>query len=361
MIATRIIDGDGHIMEDMPAIAQLLPEPYRTMSTRAGGGTRGLFPGLDNMHTVFRDQPAVLEGRGRVEVPGWLEFMPDVGIESAVLYPSGGLGVGRIPHPEVAVAVCRVYNDWLYQTYVAADKRFKGMALIPLQDPQAAVEELRRAVKEYGFVGAMLPTNGLKDHLGAGRFWPVYEEADRLHCAMAAHGGSHNGLGLDQLDYWPVMQGLGHPFGLAVGFAGIVSNGLLDKFPNVRFGFLEGGIGWLLMCVERFSEACSTFSQHDPNGRFYTLRPGENMPRYLQRHMDDGRIFVGCEGDEPGLARLVDEFGNGVFVYSSDFPHEVTKATCKHELEELIENEHLTPEDKEAILHGNAERLYGLS
>jgi hypothetical protein len=74
----------------------------------------------------------------------------------------------------------------------------------------------------------------------------------------------------------------------------------------------------------------------------------------------DGHVHVGCEGDEIGLVELVHLFGNKPFVYSSDFPHEVTNTTCKEEIQEVLNNPQLTPADKEAILHGNAERLYGL-
>jgi predicted TIM-barrel fold metal-dependent hydrolase len=84
------------------------------------------------------------------------------------------------------------------------------------------------------------------------------------------------------------------------------------------------------------------------------------MREYLQRHVERGSVFVGCEGDEMGLAELVQLFGNKPFVYSSDFPHEVTNSTCKEEIQEVLDNPRLTPADKEAILHGNAERLYGL-
>ena len=47
-------------------------------------------------------------------------------------------------------------------------------------------------------------------------------------------------------------------------------------------------------------------------------------------------------------------------MFSSDFPHEVNNEYCKHEIEEIIENDHLSDADKHAVLHGNAERFYGL-
>ena len=51
--------------------------------------------------------------------------------------------------------------------------------------------------------------------------------------------------------------------------------------------------------------------------------------------------------------------GSAPLVFSSDFPHEVTAATCRHEIDELLENPALAGADKQAILAGNAERLYG--
>jgi predicted TIM-barrel fold metal-dependent hydrolase len=52
--------------------------------------------------------------------------------------------------------------------------------------------------------------------------------------------------------------------------------------------------------------------------------------------------------------------GNEAFIYSSDFPHEVTNASCKHDIGELMESDELTQADKEAILYRNAERFYRL-
>ena len=52
--------------------------------------------------------------------------------------------------------------------------------------------------------------------------------------------------------------------------------------------------------------------------------------------------------------------GSEPFLFSSDFPHEVNNAYCRAEIDEILEHEALTPADREAILHANAERFYGL-
>ncbi len=171
--------------------------------------------------------------------------MEDVGIDRAVLYTTQGLAVGKIFHADWAIALTTAYNNWVHETYLTRSPRFQAMALLPMQDPSAAVDELHRAVEELGFCGAMLPSTGLKDHLGAKEFWPVYEAADKLGCALGIHGGAHSGFGFDHMNLYTPVGALGHPFGLLVNFAGVVFNGVLDKFPNTRWGFMEGGVGWL--------------------------------------------------------------------------------------------------------------------
>jgi predicted TIM-barrel fold metal-dependent hydrolase len=78
---------------------------------------------------------------------------------------------------------------------------------------------------------------------------------------------------------------------------------------------------------------------------------------HTDRRIEAGRIFVGCEGTEKALHHLIEAVGNKPFMFSSDFPHEVNNEYCKHEIEEIIENAHLSDADKHAILHGNAERF----
>jgi predicted TIM-barrel fold metal-dependent hydrolase len=289
-----------------------------------------------------------------------MDFMEYTTIQSAVLYPTNGLAYGWMVNPELSIAVCRAYNDWLYETYMQRDPRFHGMALIPMQEPASAVKELRRTVNELGFKGAMLPTNGLDGHLGHPRYWPIYEEAASLGCALATHGGAHGQMGLDKLNPYAGAHALGHPFGTMISFTGIVLNGLFDKFDTLRVAFLEGGVAWFLLMLERLDRSYDTHIPHDPRGDYLTLRDGEHVSDYIKRKIKEGQIFVGCEGEEPDLPHSVRQAGEEAWIFSSDFPHEVSPQTCKHEIEEVIEAEELSQSAKDAILYRNAERFYAL-
>jgi predicted TIM-barrel fold metal-dependent hydrolase len=254
--------------------------------------------------------------------------------------------------------VTQAYNDWLYHTYLQADRRFHGMALIPMQEPPAAVAELRRAVTELGMCGAMLPATGLSENLGAKAYWPVYEEADRLGCCLAVHGGCHDGLGMDNLNVFPAVHALGHAFAVTIGFSAIIANGVLDRFPNTRFAFLEGGVAWLLLAIERLSGSWRAFRPYNPRGELLTLPAERSVGDYILGLIEAGRLFVGCEGDESALPYVVQAAGSASLLYSSDFPHEVNNATCKEELEELRDSSGFSATDVEAILYRNAERFY---
>jgi len=210
MAATRIIDGDGHIFEDHAAIIEHMSSPYREIFRKKGI----VFPPLDHLHTGRAvETPPQRDGRAPVGPQGWLEFLEDVGIEWTVLYPTVALSYGKIVSLDAAVEACRGYNDWLYETYLRFDPRFKGMALIPMQDPDEAAKELHRAVTKLGMLGAMMPSNGLAHPLGAKAYWPVYSEADRLGCCLAIHGGCHDRFGLDHLNMYVPVHALGHPWG----------------------------------------------------------------------------------------------------------------------------------------------------
>lgn len=355
LVGTTVVDGDGHVIEDIPAIISRMPSPYREWAELRDD----IFPPLDHLHHARAVQtPPMRDGRPRDVGPeGWRDFLTDVGIERTVMYPTRGLAFGHIVSLDYAVVVARAYNDWLHDTYVAADSRFNGMALLPMQDPEEAAKELRRAVNELGMKGGMMPSNGLPQLLGAKPYWPVYAEAERLGCCLAIHGGAHDRFGMDLLNMYIPVHALGHPWGLTINCASIIYNGVFDRFPGVRIAFLEGGIAWLLLCLERFHSSHETHFQYVPPDE-YGLREDQRPDAYIIRQIHEGRFFIGCETEELTMPFALKVVGNQPFIYSSDFPHEVTNLSCKHDIEGLVESEDLSQQDKAAILHKNAERFY---
>jgi predicted TIM-barrel fold metal-dependent hydrolase len=336
-LGTRIIDGDGHILEDNAGIIAHMEGAYREIAGRKGT----CFPPLDHLHSGRAvETPPQRDGRAPVGPAGWLDFLDDIGIEWTVMYPTLALSYGKIVSRDYAVAVCKAYNDWMSETYLKYNPRFKGMAIIPMQDPEEAAKELRRAVTELGMLGGMMPSNGLAQPLGV-------------------HGGAHVRFGMDHMNMYVPVHALGHPWGLTINCADILYNGIYERFPRVRIAFLEGGIAWLLLLLERLHASHETHFQHIPEGEF-GIREEQDPAKALKKLIKDGRIYLGIETEELTMPFAIKIVGNSPFLYSSDFPHEVTHESCKHDLGELMESDEITSDDKAAMLWRNAETFYKL-
>lgn len=340
------VDADGHVMEQgretEEEFNKFIVEPFRGMGHR---GFRQLMPSLDRFHTPRTNRkPGTFDNS--VGPERWLEFLEKTGVEYAALYPTAGLAYGQIVIPEWAVAYAKTYNNWLYEKYVRRSSRFKGIALIPMQDVPSAVVELRRAVKDLGMVGAMIPSNGLAKHISAKDYWPIYEEAEKLDCTLSIHGGCYGDLGFNSFTVFSGAAALGMPFPLAIAMTGLIIDGVLDAFPKLRIGFLEGGTSWIPLVIDRLEREV----------QYGELR--RRVKKNPEEYFRSGRIFVGCEGNEKSLAYAIERVGHEPFMFASDFPHEITMDDCMGEINEILERQDIEDEHKTAILGDNARRFY---
>lgn len=340
-MAKGYIDCDGHVMERIDEIAELIG---RRNGIEGEINPRRMVPSLDRFHTprLQRRTPGTFDPT--IGPDRWMEFLEKTGLEYSVLYPTEGLAFGQISFAPWANAYAKGYNDWLYEKYLRFSPKLKGVALIPMQDVPSAVAELKRAVKELGMLGAMLPSNGLKHHLGAKEYWPIYQEAEKLDCALAVHGGCYGDLGFNSFDIFPATRALGMPFPLAIAATGMMVDGVFDVFPKLRVGFLEGGTAWIPLVIDRLDRELEYGGLH--------------LEKKPEEYLMSGRVFVGCEGNEKALAYAIERVGPGPFMFASDFPHEISLANCMEEINEIAERNDLKQEHKSAILGDNARQFY---
>jgi hypothetical protein len=134
------------------------------------------------------------------------------------------------------------------------------------------------------------------------------------------------------------------PFPLAIAATGMIADGLFDRFPNLRVGFLEGGTAWIPLVIDRLERELEY--------------GGLSLQRSPEDYFRSGKVFVGCEGNERALAYAVERIGPEPFMFASDFPHEITIDNCMVEIDEILERRDLRDEHKPMILGGNARRFY---
>jgi len=355
-----VIDVDGHIVEDLNDLREFMDPRIQwiTRPNRPFPSAIGAFPNLDGLHSFMgaAEGGMIPKPRPRVDAsdhrPGspedWVAALDKTGIAHAVLVTSDGLGIGNHRGREYLRLLCRAYNDYVATSYARHDPRLHPYALIPMQHPDDAVAELRRAVKELGLVGAMVPSTGLPLHAGHEYFWPVYKEASDLECVLAFHGGSNRGIGLDSFSNLTASHILHHPSALMIAFVAMVYDGVFERFPTMRAAFLEGGCGWIAFLLDRVDREAE-LPQPDYDGYRH------NMPRKL---FESGRVMVGCEGNDGIIPYLAKTIGVGSLGFSSDYPHEADFVDVNREIEETLEGDELSDTDKRAILGENALKFF---
>ena len=169
------IDADGHIVEKNSDIRKYLPEPY---SKRAGA----LLPS-DGLDTSMGGLVGGIEDN---DIPTRLKDMDTEGIDVSVLFPTSSFAVNGLMERDYAVAYARAYNDFIAEV-CRQSPRLKAVALLPMQDPKAAIEEANRAVTKLGLAAIAVASQGMKEHLGSQTFWPLYEELQRLNTPLCVH------------------------------------------------------------------------------------------------------------------------------------------------------------------------------
>jgi uncharacterized protein len=348
-----VVDCDGHIVESVAEMAEYMDARTRRHALQGNRNRQGVFPSIDGFHFALHDDRKTEARRTASNArPGsaedWVAFLDQAKVERTVLFTSEGLSVGFIQSPRYAAAVCRAYNDYVHDRYARVSDRLRPMALIPMQDPQAAATELRRAVRDLGLPGAMVPSTGLALHLGHEIYWPIYQAAAELDCVLGVHGGSNHGSGLDTFSNFTASHVLHHSIPLMTALVSFIYHGVYDRFPGLRFAFMEGGCGWLAFLLDRMERDENYFDAAD--------QPRLRADKYLR----DGRILVGCEGSEKSLAYVASRIGIEAFAYASDYPHEVDLPAAIHEIDEVAERADLTAAEKAAVLGANARRFFRL-
>ena len=335
----RAIDADGHIRDDDAGLREYLEPPY---DRRVFLGTGAPRDGWDNsLSGTLGTRP--------VDAQVWLDALDRGGLEQAALYPTGGLGAGWLREPDFAVARCRAYNDLLANEYLKTSDRFKGVALLPPQDPGEAAKELTRCVTELGMVGGMIPEGPYL--IGKPSFDPIYEEAQRLDVPIAIHGsGRVNGM-VDEYLFERFIQvhSIGHPFTQMKQFVSFVFEGVPERFPRLRMAFLEAGCGWVVYLLDRMDER-------------YHMRAHEEAPLLTKSPSDyvaDGNMYFSLEAEERLLPETLRILGDDIFVYASDFPH--WDSEFPGNIQHLLAREDLTEEQRVKVTRENAIRLYRLN
>jgi predicted TIM-barrel fold metal-dependent hydrolase len=329
------IDADGHIVEKDADIRKRLPEPF---AKRSGS----LLPS-DGMDT---NMGGMLGGREGNDLQTRLQDMDKEGIATSVLFPTSSFAVNSMIERDYAVAYARAYNDFIADV-CKQTPRLKGVALVPLQDPKAAVEEANRAVTKLGLVSVAIATQGMKEHLGSRTFWPLYEEMERLNVPLCVHNRREGPAGEIRFDSFIFMHTIGRPVETFIQFAGLMYGGIAERFPKLRISFLECGVGWVPYWMERMDE------EWEKRGKVEAPLCKHKPSEYIMQ----GNWFFVMEPEEETLPYVIERIGDDKILFASDYPH--WDGMFPYVTSTIRGRKDISDRAKDRVLGENAKRFYG--
>ncbi len=315
-----------------------IPEPAIQVA-REGKGIDGIMlekqdgdeflihPGMGMRYavqTVFFDEKAKLE------------HMDSLGIDLVVL-SIVPLWLFHWTSADEARAFCRSANDWL-AGFTANTGRLLGMASVPLQAPEAAATELKRA-KELGLCGVEIGTTVNGVPLDDERFTVFFTAAEDLEMPIMIHP-CYSGKPPAYTDYY-MKNLIGNPLGTAVAASRMILSGFLDRHPSLDLILVHAG-GFMPFQIGRLDHGYRVREETRAN-------IGKPPSAYLRRFHYDTITHAAAP-----LSFLIDLAGQDRVILGTDIPFDMGDVNFK----EILADADLTSDATSAIEQGNAERLF---
>jgi 2,3-dihydroxybenzoate decarboxylase len=258
-------------------------------------------------------------------------------------------GIQAVNDPKEAATAARQVNDTLAEIVAGNPARYGGMAILPLQDPQAATVELERCVNELGFPGVMI--NGFSntpDGQGAWyydheRYLPFWERVQSLDVPVYLH--PRNPLPKDSGIYegHPEMTGAVWMFTVetATHALRLMMSGLFDRFPDLKIilGHLGETLPHYMWRIEHRLDCMGDL-----------VKTKQPLRHYLR-----GNIYTTISGNfhTPALNNTLTEIGADHVLYSTDYPYESMRVAS-----DWFDNVDISEDDRAKIGVTNARRIF---
>lgn len=324
------IDVHSHVIPE--TIVQAMrenPDLYKTV-IKGEGHARKFIRGTVEFDLIpeFYDADAKVESMDRKKI--------DVSVISpgpqAFFY---GLGADQ------ALKTAQIVNEGIAQMVAARPDRLRGMATLPMQHPDAAIAELERVVKEYGFKAVELGTAIGNDELAEPKFRPVLRRIQELKVVLFAHPNTQGSAG--RLDCYYLTNLIGNPLDTTVMVGKLMFSGALDELPELKILLAHGG-GFLPYQIGRFEHG----SKVRPDTRAVTqTSPIEMFKRFY---------FDALTHSPEAIRHLINIVGSDHVVIGTDSPFDMGE---EHPVERLDAVPGITQAEREDVCYRSAMNLFG--
>jgi predicted TIM-barrel fold metal-dependent hydrolase len=309
------------------------------------------FPTYDEIHP------------GSYSVKERLQEMDELGIWAQICFQNSGLtqagSLVALKDDELAITIIRMFNDACAQRMRDSDGRINCMASLPYWDRDLMVKELTR-ILDMGLKGIVLPDRPERlseGYVGSdGKVSPFWEEVFdicsatgtplnfHINTSLDAESAIWDNLGFDQK---LPLSAMIHTLATGVTMSNFIVSGLLDKYPKLKIGLIESGIGWVPFVLEAMEHQLDEFRTAQNRG--LQRRPKEYFRQF----------WVSYWFEKYAPRHMLEEIGVDRIMFETDFPHPTSLYPGVQEQLVATLGEH-DYETRKRILERNAVELYNL-
>ncbi|MFZ0450806.1 MAG: amidohydrolase family protein [Desulfatiglandaceae bacterium] len=312
-------------------------------------------PNLPNLGKRVRGVPALVDLELRLKMMDLFEdYAQILCLASPPLEVIGG--------PDISPELAQIGNDGMAEYCAKYPDRFPGfIASLPMNNPDAAVEETDRAIKDLNAVGIQFFTNVNGKPLDLPEFKPLFArmaEYDLPIWIHPARGARFSDYASEDSSKYEIWWTFGWPYETSVTMARLVFGGYFDEFPDLKIithhmggmiPYFEGrvGPGW--------AQLGSRTTDEDYTGVLKQLK--KPHMDYFKMFLADTALFGSVAGTICGL----DFFGADKVLFASDMPFDPEKGTAYiRETIKIVEELPISDDDRQKIFEGNARKYLKL-
>ncbi|MDP1853802.1 MAG: amidohydrolase family protein [Candidatus Omnitrophota bacterium] len=278
--------------------------------------------------------------KGWSDIEGQLKIMDGAGINKAVLsYPTSDahLKLGSISR------VARIYNDNVGKIIKRHPGRFIGAAILPIDNGQDMLDEIKRTTQEMGFKALSLASSYNGKYLDDKIFLPVFKEARGKNIPLFIHSQIVNPIGYERVQDPLLTPVIEYVFDTTISIGKLLMADILRDYSDIKFIFAHFG-GVIPFLKHRFDAT-------------YQMLRGINFVKDLKGNPSDylKNIYVDTSGDtnKANFLAALDLFGPSHLLWGSDWPakKDITGSI------DAVKNLAISQEDKTNILGANIEKI----
>ncbi len=355
-----MISADGHLNEDRNFLNERLDKKYQSRLPQvitdekgerwavSEGGRRtkirkNVHQGMDGLRGTAPQDP---EGR--------LAALAADGVDAEVTFANRGLAMWYTTDVEFSLAQCRAYNDYVHEIYGAHFDRINVMGALSPANIDATIQDINDLAKR-GFLGYTLPVKPYfgphvsgQPNYNSPDFEPLWAALQDSGLPITFHISTGSDPRLATGNGGAIINYVAHALTPAVEpVVALCASGVLERFPGIKFGVIEAGIGWLAWALDAMDEA---YKKH----HMYVRPKLQGLPSdYFKAHG-----FASFQEDRVGILTAKEYGLLDNIMWADDYPHhEGSWPYSAQAIERTMSD--LTDEERVKVLGGNAKSLFG--